>query len=77
MDDHHRTVAYTSPLTSVYLVQAGILNLVATCRNCSHVSVWAIEDLIERMGPDRPMIALKARCSVCDSNRDKLLPDRT
>jgi hypothetical protein len=59
MADHHRTVAYTSPPTLGYLAQAGILDLVATCHNCSHVSVLAIENLIERMGPDRPLVALK------------------
>jgi hypothetical protein len=75
-EHHHRTVAYTTPPTLGYLAQAGILDLIATCHHCNNVAVVALEEVIEKVGPDRPLVSLKGRCSVCGSNRGELRPHR-
>lgn len=71
-----RTVAYTSPMTLGYLLQSGVMDVLVTCRDCSHMSLVPVEQLIERVGADRLLRGLRGRCSHCGCNRGELRPHR-
>ena len=71
----YHSSARTLPPSLGYLAQQGITDLLATCQDCNNVSVVPLEEVIRKLGPDRLLMTLRGRCSVCGSRDSDIRPD--
>ncbi len=69
--------SYTVPPSLGYLAQQGVTDLLATCQDCNNVSVVPLEEVIRKLGPDRLLMTLRGRCSVCGSRDSDIRPDHS
>ena len=71
----YHSSAHILPPSLGYLAQQGITDLLATCQDCNNVSVVPLEEVIRKLGPDRLLMTLRGRCSVCGSRDSDIRPD--
>ncbi|UEM19004.1 hypothetical protein JL100_018125 [Skermanella mucosa] len=63
------------PPSLAFLVQGGVTDLLAVCRDCHNTAYLPVETVIQRLGPDRLVPQVKARCSICGSRDCDIRPD--